>query len=50
VGDEWFLSLTLRYLGAAAFRQGDYDRAVELIKESLVSLRGSGGMAHLAES
>lgn len=41
-GDYWVLSLALRNLGFAAFRQGDYDRAVALFKESLAVLRQLG--------
>ena len=42
IGDYWILSLSLRNLGFAAFRQGDYDRAIVLFKESLAVLAGIG--------
>ncbi len=39
IGDSWALAMPLRHLGDAAFRRGDYDRAIGLYKESLTLCR-----------
>ena len=39
IGDRWALSLPLRNLGIVALRQGDYQHASALLKESLAILQ-----------
>jgi ATP/maltotriose-dependent transcriptional regulator MalT len=36
---NWALALPLRNLGIVAFRQGDYEEAAELVRETLLILR-----------
>ena len=49
-GDDWALSLPLRNLAVAAFKQGDYGRAAALLEESLVVLRRLGEKQFITRS
>jgi DNA-binding CsgD family transcriptional regulator len=39
VGDDWLVSLPMRYLARMAYRRGDLDRAATLQRESLLHLK-----------